>query len=167
MSDFDLTQKRFSVDRATVHSFDLVSKDDRITVADISHLPLDDSSCDCVVFSLSLMGSNISDQIREAARILKTDGLLIIAEVASRFQQKIEKKDQEKTEEHIPGVDSEESFVSKLAKYNLKLKENEKLKPNDFFVVFQFVRTAGNIKSRGKNSLPLIRLKACEFRPRE
>lgn len=40
--------------------------------------PLDDSSLDAAVFSLSLMGSNIHEHIDEAYRALKLGGQLII-----------------------------------------------------------------------------------------
>ena len=39
-----------------------------------------------VVFSLSLMGTNFPDFLVEANRVLKEDGLVIIAEVLSRFE---------------------------------------------------------------------------------
>jgi ribosomal RNA-processing protein 8 len=69
-----------------VHSFDLVSKNDRVVAADIANLPLDDSTVDIAVFCLSLMGTNIGDFLSEAYRILKPKGILKIAEVRSRFE---------------------------------------------------------------------------------
>merc|ERR1712079_790991 len=41
----------------TVHSFDLVAANERVTVADIAHTPLEVASVDVVVFCLSLMGN--------------------------------------------------------------------------------------------------------------
>ena len=64
----------------TVHSFDLVAANERVTVADIAHTPLEAASVDVVVFCLSLMGTNIRDFVFEAARILKVEGTLKIAE---------------------------------------------------------------------------------------
>lgn len=54
-----------------VHSFDLVKHNDNITVADISNVPLDKNSVDVVVFSLSLMGTNFEDFLKEGSRIVK------------------------------------------------------------------------------------------------
>jgi ribosomal RNA-processing protein 8 len=69
-----------------VHSYDLVSKNSRVTACDIAHVPLQDGSVDIVVFCLSLMGTNIVDFLLEARRILKTNGIIRIAEVRSRFE---------------------------------------------------------------------------------
>jgi hypothetical protein len=54
-----------------IHSFDLVAYNKFITACDIAHVPLENDSVDIVVFSLSLMGTNFMDFIREAYRILK------------------------------------------------------------------------------------------------
>ena len=70
----------------TVHSFDLVAACDLVTACDMSNVPLTDNSVDVAVFCLSLMGTNLADFIREAHRVLKTDGILKIAEVRSRFE---------------------------------------------------------------------------------
>ncbi len=72
-------------DRHTVHSFDHVAIDDRVTVCDMAHTPLEDASLDAAVFSLSLMGSNFGDYLREAARTLKRDRVLHIYEATTRF----------------------------------------------------------------------------------
>jgi ribosomal RNA-processing protein 8 len=69
-----------------VYSFDLVSRKPIVTACDIAHTPLSDHSIDIAVFCLSLMGSNITDFIREAYRILKPSGILKIIEVRSRFE---------------------------------------------------------------------------------
>lgn len=71
--------------KQTVHSFDLVAHEDGITACDISNLPLADSSVDIAVFCLSLMGTNYGQFLVEARRILVSNGMLLIAEVASRF----------------------------------------------------------------------------------
>ncbi|XP_058186251.1 ribosomal RNA-processing protein 8 isoform X3 [Rhododendron vialii] len=47
--------------------------------------PLDTSSIDVAVFCLSLMGTNFASYLREAHRVLKKSGWLLIAEVKSRF----------------------------------------------------------------------------------
>lgn len=174
-------------EKATVHSFDLVSKDERITPADVSKLPLPNAVCDCVVFSLSLMGSNIMDQLKEGSRILKEKGILMIAEVTSRFKSVNQKTktnktgeksvkesgtdkrtagDEEKEEEEAEEaeIDSVDSFVSKLSKLGFVLKQQENLEPNNFFVVLEFERKAGVTKKKKK--LPSIQLKACQYKPR-
>lgn len=46
---------------------------------------LDPESVDVALFSLSLMGSNFTDYLREAYRVLKIDGQLQIWEAVSRF----------------------------------------------------------------------------------
>ena len=51
----------------------------------MAHTPLDADSLDAAVFSLSLMGANFTDYLREAHRTLKLDGLLLIWEARSRF----------------------------------------------------------------------------------
>jgi ubiquinone/menaquinone biosynthesis C-methylase UbiE len=51
----------------------------------MAHLPLNDEELDVAIFSLSLMGSNFSDYLREAYRTLKLDGELHLIEATSRF----------------------------------------------------------------------------------
>uniref|UniRef100_A0A0X3PD13 Ribosomal RNA-processing protein 8 n=1 Tax=Schistocephalus solidus TaxID=70667 RepID=A0A0X3PD13_SCHSO len=70
---------------AKVHSFDLVAVNNRVTVCDMSKTPLPKESVDVAVFCLALMGTNCRDFIFEANRILKMNGLLLLVEVASRF----------------------------------------------------------------------------------
>jgi ribosomal RNA-processing protein 8 len=54
-----------------VHSFDFVALNDYVIACDMKNVPLNPKSCDVVVFCLSLMGTNISDFIAEAHRVLK------------------------------------------------------------------------------------------------
>ena len=68
-----------------MHSFDHVAIDDRVTACDMAHTPLEDASLDAAVFSLSLMGANFGDYLREAARTLKRDRVLHIYEATTRF----------------------------------------------------------------------------------
>ena len=56
-------------------------------------VPLEDEEIDVAVFSLSLMGANNGDYVREAARVLAFDGTLHIVETASRLE-KIEDLDE-------------------------------------------------------------------------
>ncbi len=68
----------------TVHSFDHVAIDERVTACDMAHTPLADETLDVAVFSLSLMGLNYADYLREAHRTLKFGGMLKIAETIER-----------------------------------------------------------------------------------
>lgn len=70
-----------------VHSFDLKKANERITVADIKNVPLEDESVNVVVFCLALMGTNFLDFIKEGIRILKPNGEIWIAEIKSRFSE--------------------------------------------------------------------------------
>jgi hypothetical protein len=72
-------------DRHTVHSFDYVAANDDVIACDMAHVPMEDESLDVAVFSLSLMGANFTDYLREAWRLLKLDGHLHIYEATSRF----------------------------------------------------------------------------------
>ncbi|XP_048243664.1 ribosomal RNA-processing protein 8-like isoform X2 [Haliotis rufescens] len=75
-----------SISGVKVHSFDLVSVNERVTACDMSKVPLDAGCVDVAVFCLSLMGTNLVDYLLEANRILKKGGVMMIAEVESRFQ---------------------------------------------------------------------------------
>jgi hypothetical protein len=72
-------------DRHTVHSFDHIAINDDVVACDMAHVPLDDESLDVAIFSLSLMGGNFTDYLREAHRTLKLDGQLHIIEATQRF----------------------------------------------------------------------------------
>ena len=80
-----IVAKRLS-GRHQVYSFDHVAIDDSVVACDMCHVPLDDESLDVALFSLSLMGANVSDYINEAYRVLKLDGHLHIWEATSRFK---------------------------------------------------------------------------------
>ncbi|KAI8100041.1 methyltransferase-domain-containing protein [Halteromyces radiatus] len=71
--------------KQNVLSYDLIAKNDKVIACDITKLPLSDNKVDVVVFSLSLMGTNYLDFLKEAQRILKPGGEMKIAEVVSRF----------------------------------------------------------------------------------
>nr|KJB75924.1 hypothetical protein B456_012G064700 [Gossypium raimondii] len=68
-----------------VFSIDLVSNDPSVISCDMSNTPLRPSSVDVAVFCLSLMGTNYASYLKEACRVLKPSGWLLIAEVKSRF----------------------------------------------------------------------------------
>ena len=69
-----------------VYSFDHIAINDKVRSCDMSHVPLNDSTLDSVIFSLSLMGTNFVDYLKEAKRCLKLDGHLWIAEPTSRIK---------------------------------------------------------------------------------
>ncbi|MCY3410145.1 MAG: methyltransferase domain-containing protein [Candidatus Heimdallarchaeota archaeon] len=73
-------------DLHTVHSFDHVAINDEVIEGDMAAVPLEDGELDVAVFSLSLMGSNLTDYVREAHRCLRLDGYLHIIESSSRFK---------------------------------------------------------------------------------
>ncbi|KAI8381571.1 methyltransferase-domain-containing protein [Radiomyces spectabilis] len=68
-----------------VLSFDLVAKNENVIACDIAKLPIPGNFVDVAVFSLSLMGTNYIQFLKEAHRVLKPGGELKIAEVVSRF----------------------------------------------------------------------------------
>ncbi|CAM9445137.1 unnamed protein product, partial [Phaeothamnion confervicola] len=70
----------------TVHSFDLVAANGRVTACDMSHVPLRDGTVDVAVFCLALMNTNLADFLREARRVLRPGGIMKVAEVRSRFE---------------------------------------------------------------------------------
>ncbi|MFB2898623.1 zinc-ribbon domain-containing protein [Aerosakkonemataceae cyanobacterium BLCC-F50] len=75
-------------DRHTVYSFDHIAINNNVIACDMSHVPLNDEELGVAIFSLSLMGSNFTDYLREARRTLKLDGQLHIIEATSRFGNK-------------------------------------------------------------------------------
>ncbi|GAM17529.1 hypothetical protein SAMD00019534_007040, partial [Acytostelium subglobosum LB1] len=74
--------------RHTVHSFDLVAKNERVVACDVANVPLANNTVDIVVFCLSLMGTNFLDFVVEANRVLKVNGVMVIAEIESRLADK-------------------------------------------------------------------------------
>lgn len=69
----------------TVYSFDYLGINEDVVECDMAHVPLDEGTLDAAVFSLSLMGSNFIEYLREAHRTLKLDGQLHVIEATSRF----------------------------------------------------------------------------------
>jgi superfamily II DNA or RNA helicase len=73
-----------------LHSFDHVAISDDVIACDIRNVPLEDNSIDVAVFSLSLMGSNYGDYLKEAGRVLKPYQHLVVCEPARRWEGRIE-----------------------------------------------------------------------------
>jgi hypothetical protein len=70
-----------------VRSFDHVAINDKVTTCDMKHVPLPDDALDVAVFSLSLMGKNWRDYIKEAKRCLAINGYLLIAETTKSLNE--------------------------------------------------------------------------------
>jgi len=73
-----------------VLSFDYVAINEKVTACDITHIPLEDETLDVAVFSLSLMGLNYAEYLKEANRTLKFGGMLKVAEPINRWLDKRE-----------------------------------------------------------------------------
>ena len=126
-----------------VHSFDLVAINERVTVCDMAHVPLKRHTVDVCVFCLSLMGTNVSDFIREARRVVRKGGEMRIYEVSSRF----------------PSFDV---FVKNVEAFGFKLVFREEF--SKMFV--EFVFTAVTKQAGSDTDLPLISLKPCVYKRR-
>lgn len=74
-----------------VYSFDHVSINSNVTACDIKSVPLPNKAIDIAVFSLSLMGRNWPDYIKEAKRCLATNGYLLIAETTKSMKGRLSK----------------------------------------------------------------------------
>ncbi|XP_076138726.1 uncharacterized protein rrp8 [Alosa pseudoharengus] len=121
-----------------VHSFDLAPTCDLVTVCDMANVPLGDSTVHIAVFCLSLMGTNLSDFLAEANRVLVMSGVLKIAEVASRF-------------ENVRG------FVGALSSLGFKLTSKDT--NNNYFYLFEFIKVANppeNTKKAGLTLRPCV-----------
>ncbi|KAI8508591.1 25S rRNA (adenine645-N1)-methyltransferase [Branchiostoma belcheri] len=117
-----------------VHSFDLVAVNKHVTVCDMTKVPLEDETVDVAVFCLALMGTNTSDFLREANRVLRLGGVLKIAEVASRF-------------ENVNG------FLRGLGLFGFKLVSKDL--SNSHFVMFEFTKMSEPKTSRASSALEL------------
>jgi ribosomal RNA-processing protein 8 len=69
-------------------NFDLRASSEFVQVADIADLPLVDGGVDVVIFCLALMGTNWTDFVDEAWRVLRWRGELWVSEIKSRFGRK-------------------------------------------------------------------------------
>jgi hypothetical protein len=71
--------------RNKVYSFDHVAINPSVIACDMAHTGLDAEMLDVAVFSLSLMGVNWEDYLKEAFRLLRSGGLLKVSEPASSW----------------------------------------------------------------------------------
>jgi hypothetical protein len=74
-----------------VFSFDHVAINNKVKACDMKSVPLPDEAIDIAVFSLSLMGRNWADYIKEAKRCLATNGYLLIAETTKSMKGRLSK----------------------------------------------------------------------------
>lgn len=116
-------------------SFDLKKANERVTVADVKNVPMENNSADIVVFCLALMGTNFLDFIKEAMRILRPNGELWIAEIKSRF---------------TDGQTDEFIKVLKSLNFFHKLTDDE----NTHFVRFEFFKPTNEILAQRKKKVP-------------
>ncbi|CAH0479933.1 unnamed protein product [Peronospora belbahrii] len=128
-----------------VHSFDLVSRKSHVIACNIAKVPLKDSSIDIGVYCLALMGTSVREYVQEVYRVLKPRGVLMIAEVKSRFES-----------ETLGGI---HGFVQALRKMGFDCKHKDER--NKMFVLFEFVKS-----SRTPQHVKPIEFKACEYKRR-
>ncbi|XP_072333662.1 ribosomal RNA-processing protein 8 [Scyliorhinus torazame] len=88
------------------------------------------------------MGSNLLDFLVEASRVLKLGGILMIAEVASRFE-------------------DVRSFVNILGSLGFKIISKDTA--NNYFYLFDFRKSRS---LQGKDKLPQLQLKPCLYKKR-
>ncbi|XP_013190450.1 uncharacterized protein LOC106134854 [Amyelois transitella] len=126
----------------TVRSFDLVAAAPGVEVCDMAHTPLLSESMDVAVYCLALMGTDLAQYLVEANRILKAGGILLIAEVESRF-------------------DKVESFTDAVQRLGFKLKT---LDNHQVFVFMEFAKVTHAPAKKSK--LPDVTLKPCLYKRR-
>lgn len=143
-------------DRFDVSSFDLVSKDEAVIVADVSKsVPLEDACLDIGIFSLSLMNRDVTSYLVEAFRVLKDGGELLVAEVKSRFS------------EEEGGGDARQAMESGLEKFNSEMQMlgfklmNMDENSNKMFVLFKFRKIPALVKPGAR-----VVLKSCPYKRR-
>ena len=135
------------VPQKTVHSFDLVAANPRVTACDFSAVPLADGSVQAAVFCLALMGTDYGSALLEARRVLAPGGSLWIAEVRSRFEG--------------PTAGGVGAFVEALQTAGFVLKKKDE--SDALFAVFRLVKGDKPPRLDGPR---WPALKACEYKRR-
>jgi len=74
--------------RFTFMNIDHVAVNASVQVGDISKLPLEDDSVEICILSLAMWGSNCKEYVREAHRVLETNGILYLIEPTKRWTDK-------------------------------------------------------------------------------
>ncbi|XP_055916874.1 ribosomal RNA-processing protein 8 [Eupeodes corollae] len=125
-----------------VFSIDLVACRKDIIASDMANTPLDNECLNVAVYCLSLMGTNLNDYLLEANRCLKMGGILLAAEIESRF-------------------DDVRQFIKSLENCGFSLiKKDASVK---LFLFFQFKK----VRNVGKEAkLTPFSLKPCVYRKR-
>ncbi|CRG99463.1 rRNA processing and telomere maintaining methyltransferase, putative [Plasmodium relictum] len=101
----------------SIDSFDLIKFNQYVIPCNITQLGKPNDSYDCIILSLSLMNTDWPKIIFESVRCLKKKGVLIIAEVVSRFK-------------------NYKAFIKFMNNVGFKL--SKKINLDDFFYVFFF-----------------------------
>jgi ribosomal RNA-processing protein 8 len=125
-----------------IHSFDLFALNEYVQVCDIAHTPLKTNSVDIVVFCLSLMGTNLTDFIHEAHRILRLRGTMKIIEIASRFENQPHKFIRK-----IESIGFQCSKTNALEEKNSSSSSSSS-SSSKYFYTFDFVKISEQIKSK-------------------
>lgn len=129
-----------------VHSFDLKKANERVTVADVKNVPMEDESCTVVIFCLALMGTNFLDFIEEAYRILAPNGELWIAEIKSRFNESTNSKGKPVKPEEVGS-----EFVDSLKLLGFFHKKTDNA--NKMFTRFEFFKPSRDLVNQRKEKL--------------
>jgi len=80
--------EHFSKDmRFNFTNYDHVAINETVQVCDISLMPLEDDSVEICIMSLALWGSNCEEYIREALRVLETNGIFYIIDSTKRWSE--------------------------------------------------------------------------------
>ncbi|OEH79048.1 methyltransferase domain-containing protein [Cyclospora cayetanensis] len=112
------------------YSFDLVAGNERITACDVSSVPLPNGHLDVAIFCLSLMGKDWPSFLKEAHRVLKPSGYLLIVEVSSR-------------------IASLKAFIEAVE--GLGFKNNTREDLASFFVLLEFAKDIRSSKLRRRD----------------
>lgn len=160
-----------------VHSFDLISVNERVVACDMAKgVELASNTADVVVFCLSLMGLNYAQCVEEGVRLLRRQqhgpnarysgsSRLVIVEVSSRFHESESNKDPSRVEN---------AFVRGIESHGLRLIRRRRF--TDYFLFFEFAPDQrmnldhhdndDDEDSNHQGRLTLPPLKACVYKRR-
>lgn len=133
--------------RFIIYSFDFIAMNKYVTACDMRSVPLEDDTVDIAVFCLSLMGTNMVEFIREAYRLLKMEGVLMIGEVRSRFETMMVSNDDDSTK-----LQEKDLKWKKKSTYNNNKKKDSTVS-SDISILEQFLKvmTRLGFNCNGKN----------------
>ena len=77
--------RHFQGTRFKFINLDHVACDETVTACDISNTQIEEDSVEICILSLAMWGSNCKDYLREAHRILESNGILYIIEPTKRW----------------------------------------------------------------------------------